>query len=236
MQVAPEVAELLSTSDLETLRQSAASGYRCLVCDRPGLLATDPASVVIHLGPAPGAGPQGPRVAHVRLAHTRCSVSKVVARASSPPLPAEAAMTATAAVLPHPSGRRALLIAEPSAHLSAVTSPGERADPLIAGLLTRGLHLLPALGEPAPPAPGWTVQARPSGVIVCEPSGDVFYAGDLPQPREWRKITRTRGTVELITGVVGLRASGPEGPSQAIAALENAARRGRLIGGTVTIR
>ncbi len=236
MQVAPEVAGLLSADDLETLRQSAASGYRCLVCDRPGQLPTDPAAVVVRLGPAPGAGPEGPQVAHVRLAHTRCSPSVIVTVASSVPVPAEMTVTATAAVLPHPAGPRPLLITEPSVHLSSVTSPGERVDPVISGLLERGLHQLLTVSEPAPPAPGWTVRAVPAGVLVCEPSGEVFYDGELPRPRAWRQAARKRGTVELLTGVVGFRSAGPGASGEGMAALAEAARRGRLTGGTVALR
>ena len=49
IQVAAEVAELLSADDLAMLGQSAATGYRCVTCDRPGQLAAQPATVVVLL-------------------------------------------------------------------------------------------------------------------------------------------------------------------------------------------
>ena len=237
MQVAAEVAGLLGAGDLETLRRSAATGYRCVACGLDDQLAAGPVAVVVRLAAAPGAGPDGPQVAHVRLAHARCSPSRVIADSGSLPVLPEMTMMLTAAVVPHASGRRALLIAEPSVQMSSVTGGGERLDPVLAGLLGRGLHLLASTQEQAQEARGWLV-SLPSRAeaLIREPSGDLFYAGELDQPREWRRLTRSRGQVELLAGVVGFGAAGPGRPGEALAALAGAARCGRLIGGMVAVR
>ena len=234
MRVAAEVADLLSAGDLETLRQSAATGYRCLACGQHDQLAAGPVSVVVRLATLPGTGPGGPQVAHVGLAHARCSPSQVIAGADSSPEPAET-MRATAAVLPDP-GRRALLITEPSVRMSSRTSSGERVDPVLAGLLGRGLHLLASIEERAPGAPGWLVSLpSPAEAVIREPDGSLFYAGELDQPRKWRQLTSRRGQVELLTGVIGFRGAGEGSPDEGLAVLASAAQRGRLIGATVAV-
>src|ERR1039458_9747818 len=183
MRVAAEVADLLGAGDLDMLRQSAATGYRCLACGQHDQLAAGPLSVVVRLTTPPGTGPGGPQVAHVGLAHARCSPSQLIADADSSPDPAET-RRATAAVLPDP-GRRALLITEPSVRMSSRTSSGERVDLVLAGLLGRGLHLLASIEERAPGAPGWLVSLpSPAEAVIREPDGTLFYAGELDQPRK----------------------------------------------------
>jgi hypothetical protein len=234
MRVAAEVADLLTAGDLETLRQSAATGYRCLACGQHDQLAAGPVSVVVRLATLPGTGPGGPQVAHVGLAHARCSSSQIIAGADSSPEPAEM-MRATAAVLPDP-GRRALLITEPSVRMSSRTSSGERVDPVLAGLLGRGLHLLASIEERAPGAPGWLVSLpSPAEAVIREPDGTLFYAGELHQPRKWRQLTSRRGDVELLIGVIGFRGAGEGSPDEGLAVLASAAQRGRLNGATVAV-
>jgi len=232
LQVASAVADLLSGDDLDLLARSASTGYRCAACGRSGDPAAGPAAVIVLLSRAPG--PAGPQVAHVRLVHGRCAPSQVISDAGSLAVPPETTMSLTAGVVPHRDGRRVLLIAEPSVHLSLATSEGERVDPVLATLLGQGLHLLASAGEPAPHAPGWLVSLpSPAEAVICDPTGDMFYAGELQQPREWRRLTASRGQVELLTGAAGI---GAGGPAQTLAALADAARGGRLAGATVAVR
>jgi hypothetical protein len=235
LRVAADVAELLTPADLDTLRRSAATGYRCVACDQPGELGAEPAAVVILVAGVPGGGPDGPQVAHVQVAHERCSPSQVI---TDPGIlvPPETTMTATAAVIPHASGPRALLIAEPMVHLSSLTGSGEQVDPVIAGLLGSGLHLLATAGRRPPAAPDWSVQLpSPFGAVILEPSRELFYDGELVQPGLWREIVSTRGEVELLSGVIGLDAVGPGNPGEGLRLLADTARRGRLVGGTVRV-
>jgi hypothetical protein len=235
--VAPDVAQLLTAQDLETLRRSAAAGgYRCVACGAGGDLRAGPAAVVVRLGPAPGTGPGGPQAAHVRLAHPGCAPSAVITTATPPLVPADTTMIGTAAVIPHPNGPRALLITELSVHLSSVISAGERGDPALDVLLEGGLHLLPRLGDRAPPSPGWALQL-PSRwqAAVLDPAGGAHYDGELEQPRAWRQLVRRQRAAELLTGVIGLR-SPATSPQEALALLAEAAHGGRLAGGTITLR
>jgi len=233
LQVGSDVAGLLSGADLDLLARSASTGYQCVACGRSGGPAAGPAAVIVLLSAAPG--PAGPQVAHVRLAHGRCAPSQVISDAASLAAPPEATMSLTAGVVPHGDGLRVLLIAEPSVHLSLVTAAdGERVDTALAALLGQGLHLLASAGEPAPRAPGWLVSLpSPAEAVISDPSGDLFYAGELQQPREWRRLTASRGEVELLTGAAGI---GADGPAQTLAALADAARGGRLAGATVAVR
>ena len=234
--VAPPVRELLTAEDLDTLMRSAATGYRCLTCGEDDELAAGPVSVVVRLAAMPGAGPDGPQAAHVRLAHERCSPSRVIQDPGTYQVPGEARMTARAAILPHPRGRRALLITEALVQMSAVTAGGDWVDPIIAGLLGQGLHLLAGVGERPAAAPGWSVRLPSTGEPeVLDPTGELFYGGELYQPPEWRRLVAKRGTVELITGVVGIAPASMD-PAEGIRVLADAARRGRLIGATICVR
>lgn len=234
--VAAEVTELLSPSDLDTLGQSAATGYRCVACGQAGELGAEAASVVVLVTEASGAGPDGPGVAFIRLAHERCSRSRVIISAGSISMLDETPMTVTAAMIPHASGRRALLIAEPAVRMSASTSAGERVDPVLAGLLGQGLHLLASAWERAPDSPGWLVSLQSRArAVISEPSGAMFYIGELPRPLAWRQLVRRRGKVELLTGVLGFGAAPPDDPGEGLRLLADAARHGRLVGGTVRV-
>lgn len=229
--VASDVAALVGPDDLETLRLSAASGYRCVVCGQADQLGTVPAAVVVMVTGASGAAPG---VVLVRLAHGRCSRSRVIIKAGGISMKEQSTMTVTAAVIPYQGGRRVLLIAETAAHLSVDSGAGGRVDPVLAGLLGGGLHLLARAEEPAPEAPGWLV-SLPSrnAAVISEPSGALFYSGDLPQPRAWRQLVRGRGQVELLTGVIGFGAVALADPGEGLRLLADAARRGRLVGGAV---
>jgi len=235
---APEVSELLSEDDLDTLHRQAVTGYRCLICQQNGDLAAGPAAVVVRIGPAPGEGPDGAQVAHVRLAHRGCARSGVVdTPTTSLAPPAEAGMTATAAVIPGAGGGlRALLIIEPSAQMSSVAGPGERGNPILDRMLTDGLHLLPRLADAPPHSPGWLLRLPTRWkAAVLGPDGETYYAGELEQPRVWRQLTRRRRSAELLAGNIGLRfpiTSAEECP----ALLDGAAHAGRLAGGTIGLR
>jgi hypothetical protein len=236
LEIAADVAELLGAGDLEMLRRSAATGYRCVACGSAGQLAAGPAAVVVRLTVAPGAGPDGPQVAHVRLAHPSCAESHVAAEAGAIPEPTVMTMTGTAAVLRHRGGRRALLIAEPSWHLSVI-SGSDRVDPVLAGLLGQGLHLLASARESPPDSPGWLV-SLPSRAeaVIRDASGGLFYTGRLDQPRPWHRLASSRGQVELLTGVVGFSGSGPGDRGEGLlTALADTAGLGRLVGGTIAV-
>jgi hypothetical protein len=236
VRVAAEVAELLTSADLDNLRKSAAAGYRCVRCDEPGQLAAEPAAVVVRLTRPPGVAQADHPVVYVRLAHERCSPSQVITDPGSLAMPDEAAMTAMAAVIPHASGPRAVLITEPAVHISSVTSTGDRIDPMIAGLLGRGLHLLVRLGQRCPDASGWQIRL-PSAVeaVVLDASGELYYAGELEQPRSWRELVAGCRKVELLTGVIGLGSVSPDSPGEGLSLLVGAARQGRLVGGAMLV-
>ena len=222
--------ELLAPEDVDMLARTAATGYRCLVCDEHDELGAGPVSVVVRLFPAPGADPGTAQVAHVRLAHGRCSPSRVTHAPQAAQVPDETPMTARAAILPHRSGYRALLITEASYQVATITEGGERLDAVIAGLLEQGLHLLSGVGERPAAASAWSARLPTTETAdVLDATGELFYGGELTQPREWRALVAQAGAVELITGVIGL--TDLLNPGEGTRVLPEAARRGHLIGG-----
>lgn len=229
------VRELLTSDDLDTLACQAVTGYRCVICSEPGELDVSPATVVVRLVTPDDGGVAGPLAAHVRLAHQRCSPSKVIHDPGTMTVPAETGVRATAVILPAGLRHRALLIVEPSSSLVSITAGGERQDLLTAELLGLGMSLVSTPWERAPEASGWLVWLPSRAeAIVCDPGGDVIYEGELDQPRSWRQVTRG-GQVELLVGSVGLPALEGD-PSAGLQALEEAARQGRMVGATVAVR
>jgi hypothetical protein len=187
--------------------------------------------VIAELAAMPG--PAATQLARVRLAHAACLPSQVT-RSPEPPGPPSPQMSLTAAVVPHPAGRRALLIAETSASLSTPAGGGDQVDLVLAAVLGQGLHLLASADETAPRSPGWLVTLpSPAGTMISDPAGAVFYAGTLPQPLPWRRLMARHGAAELLTGPVGLLAGGG---AELTARLAEAARRGELAGGTIAVR
>jgi hypothetical protein len=116
----------------------------------------------------------------------------------------------------------------------AVAGPGERYDLATGALLSMGLRLLASPWEPAPAASGWSVSLSPRSALVTCPDGDRYYEGSLDQPPQWRLAAKRLGSVELLAGTAGIAAAGPGQPGPGIAALEAAARAGRLVGATVS--
>lgn len=228
LRAAPEVTDLIGTEELEHLARSAADGYNCTACGLAGDLAGRP-EVVVLLGPA--GLPDSPQVAHVRLAHSGCLPSQVIT-SPEPGEPPGGQMMLTAAVVPHRSGPRALLIAQMSVTMAVLEPGGGRTDLWLSSLLGQGLHLLGAADEPAPPSAGWVVLLpSPGAAVIRDPHG-LFYEGSLPQPLLWRQLTGRRGQVELLAGMAEVPASAGELPSL----LAEAARDGELVGGSVVIR
>lgn len=228
------VREMLDAEDLETLARQAATGYKCVTCGEPGELGVGRATVVVRLMTADAGGVPGP-MAHVRLAHERCSPSAIVPHPDVFAVPTESGMQATAVVLPEGMRRRALLIVEPSSSVVAVTDGGERLGMFTSVLLSQGLSLISSPWQRAPSASGWQVRLpSPVEAVVCDPDGEEIYTGELDQPHPWRKVVR-RGYVELLFGDIGLAATGPGNPAAGVQALEDAARDGRLVGGTVRV-
>lgn len=52
----------------------------------------------------------------------------------------------------------------------------------------------------AAPADGWTVFLDGSHVRVLRPDGQVWWKGELPLSRDWRRAARTHRAVLLVTG------------------------------------
>jgi hypothetical protein len=55
----------------------------------------------------------------------------------------------------------------------------------------------------------------------------------LSSRQHWRQAAERLGSVELLAGMAGIRAAGPGQPGPGTAALEAAARAGRLLGAAV---
>lgn len=228
--VSAEVRAIVGDPDLERLAALAGDGYRCTSCGQRGSTADGPASVVIIVKPDP---PALAPVGVVQLAHNQCSASRVVQSPEALNAPAEVRMAATAALLPSADGLRAVLITELLAPVVQVTGPGERRDLATSALLGMGLHMLATPWDRAPDASGWLVRLSSRAALVTDPAGDCYYEGPLQQPQPWHQLVARRGTVELLAGTAGIGAAAPGRPEPGLAALDEAARVGRLVGATV---
>ena len=229
VRVSPEVAALVSAEDLGVLERSAAGGYQCSECGQPGELGAEPATLVVRVS--------WPQVDEARIAHERCSPSRVIQTGQAYQVPSEMMMTVMAAVIPHTAGYRALVVAEPPVSISAASAAGGRADLLAAALTHRGLSMVDTAGQRPPAARGWKI-ALPSAAeaVITDAGGDLFYEGEMVQPPPWRQLVTALGTVELLVGAAGLSAVSPGDVLAAVRALGNAARGGHLAGGTIAVR
>lgn len=222
--VSAEVAAVVGAEDLAALEaRAAAGGYDCADCGQHSALGGEPAVVIAR---AAGAG-----ITWARISHARCSASRVQELPAV--LPDETAITAVAAVIPHATGPRPVILAEPDHTIATAPGDGERADLVAAFLLGRGLHLLGRAGHRPPPAPGWSVTfPSPAAAMITGP-GTLLYDGELIRPWLWQQAAAALGTVELLAGVTGLADLGPDDSVAAL--LAAAARAGRLTGGTITL-
>jgi len=209
--------------------RSAAAGYECVECGQPGHLGGEPATLVVRVSWS--------EVADARIAHERCSPSRVVQTGQAYLVPSEMTMTVVAAVIPHFAGYRALVVAEPPVNISTASAAGDRVDLLASALMERGLSMVATAGQRPAAAPGWEI-ALPSAAeaVITGRGGDLFYEGEMVQPPPWRQLVTGTGTVELLVGAIGLSAVGPGDLSAGLRALGDAARAGRLVGGTIPVR
>lgn len=223
LRVSAEVAAVVGAEDLALLeRKAGTEGYQCAGCGQWSALEDEPAAVTVA-----GAGPG---IGWARIAHERCCPSRV---AGETVLPDELAMTVVAGVIPHASGPRAVILAEPAATLSASSAAGDRVDLVVTGLIARGLHLVTRAGQRPPAAPGWAVRLPSPAAAVITGPGTLLYEGELIRPPLWQRVAAACGAVELLVGVTGLAGLGPDTPAAGL--LAGAARAGRLAGGTIPL-
>lgn len=227
-EVSAEVAELIGAENLRLLAARAASGYTCSVCRQQAASLDDPASVVVF---------RDATLTAVKLAHTRCSGSRVVEVApGSLQTTNEAPALAVAGVLPSAGelGMRPVLIVELGA--IDVGGGGDRVDGVVTALIERGLHLVDRVGRTAPVVEGWAVTLIGADVRAEGPDMRV-YEGQAWRPDGWEQlVSALGGRCELFIGV-GLRLTEGLGDAvEGIRRLQEASRAGLLVGGTVRCR
>ncbi|MEV4222293.1 hypothetical protein [Nonomuraea sp. NPDC049725] len=233
LDVAPEIADLLSREDLDRLVRVATVSYECWLCMRPGKLP-DPPAVVIILRDGP--------VSVARLAHRFCSESLVVDMPDQNAMmydPARAAgVDAGATFLPYQAGHRPALLLEVRATGGMDAGQEERDDRAVGWLLEQGLHLVATAGGEVVTAPGWTVHLRGStGLRVTGPMGRL-YDGELQVASAWRREVTAQGRCLLLVGVgMGLDQvdQAPHSMQGAIGRVDAVAQQGRLAGGLAAI-
>lgn len=235
-----EVAALVGEADRRLLAAGAGptGASTCVTCRAP-IGPDEPASVVlVRFGDA---------VTVAKLAHRTCAASGIIdvpvdALGLTPGQLADlvaggdSGATARCLLLPHVAGDRPALLVQLHGGLATpATEPGDRVDLVVSGLLERGLHLHPRLGQLPAPAPGWTVTLGPDGpgtARVTEPSGDAMYDGTLTVSRPWLdSIGQLGGRVVLLAGTIP--AAGDGGT---YGALRVAGRAGTLVAGLVDVR
>ena len=168
-----EVVALIGTESLRELEKDAFSSYECTECGSSGL-TTDATSVVVH---------RYRGTAMVKLAHARCTQSKIVEFDADPPpgIGPEgdgADMRVMTLVLSYPEEPRVrpLLLLEHRVEAARLTPGGERISVTMAAVLSRGLALMSADGEMPGLAAGWQL-LRPdrTSALLLVPGGEVAY-------------------------------------------------------------
>lgn len=178
-------------------------------------------------------------MAVARLAHVRCSPSRVV---DLPPGSLRAAEEAPAVavswVVPSASelGVRPLIVVEMSATISIVAGP-ERVDALMSGMLRQGLHLIARVGRPAPPAEGWAVTLTGADTVRIDGPGTLVYDGTLWRPPSWEQaVAALGGMCEVLVGVGLQLAQVPGSVGEGLQRLRDASHAGLLAGALVPVR
>jgi len=178
----------------------------------------------------------------VTLAHAACGPSQIITAgpAAAPSLPDISDMRSLPAVLAYdqPPRYRALLILEPRAELTALTSSGEVASAWISALLRDGMTLMPGAGHLPAPAPGWALRFRRRAARLTAPDGAVIYHGECQPPRGWHDVAAENRAAVTLIGSIGLHTV-PDADMTAArltAMLNCAAATGMLAGALITPR
>lgn len=215
----PEVLAAVSAEEWARLEAKVrAEGYDCAECQQRSPLGAEPAMVVLY--------DAGPLVGWARVVHARCAPE----RPGRAGLAGEHLLTVVAGLVPHATGDRAVILAEFADSATATSEAGDRVDLVAGWLMGRGLHPLTRAGQRPPAAPGWSLWLPSPGLAVIAGPETTLYQGTMITPDGWTAVARSRGA-ELLVGVSGLATLGQEPGTRVIA---DAARAGRLVGGTIT--
>jgi hypothetical protein len=227
LDVAGDVAELVSPEDLAQLETTAAAGYECLVCERPATLADGVASVVLL---------RSEPLIVARIAHRACRASAVE---DLPPgalqVREDVDGVAVAGLWPSVDGLRPVLVLDIPYSL-AMVERGDRVDALASYFLRRGLQLVTSAGRtPGPAGAGWAIGLpSPGSAVVVAPGGDLVYEGSLSLISGWVDLVDAFGGAVLLIGSnLGMADVGPH--DLGITRVNKAARAGLLVGGVVPV-
>jgi hypothetical protein len=235
--IAPDVAARLGAELADRVRQDPGIiASVCRDCDQP--LGAEPVAVIVVEAADQLAS------AAVSLAHTRCSDSQVRTQATGDADLAEA-VTVITGNFPTADGPRPTLWV--SYDLAALlTEAGEVQDLAVAHLLAVGWHLVTRLGPTPPPLPdGWTarytmldpsdVSSTPGRFELLDPAGRPYGEVEhLQQGQTWvPAVAQAGGRCVIYAGALNL--GHPDRAANVIPVGRQAARDGRLVGGTVRV-
>jgi hypothetical protein len=231
--LAPEVEELLGPRGVEQL--AATEMFMCS-CGERARTDDEPVSVYVEMDQAPG----GPPMYRVGLAHARCRASDIVRR---PGLVEQLLVAAThergddarAFFVVRHRKPRALLIWSP--YMRATMMPTRargRVDTWLAAHLDAGFRPLraPLLEAELPALEGWSLLVTAGELRLNDPLRGVAYQQERdPELEPWVEVAIADGSCLALTGT-GLAGVLERGE---LAALEEAGRGERLVGGVVRV-
>jgi hypothetical protein len=195
LKIAPEVAELLGSEDaILKVFDTAASGYTCTECRRPGQLTTTATASVVAYLPHSGTGNLV-----VRLAHARCAESTVHITDIPEGADPGAIWPAKAWLRPEPDDPRAVVFIGPRLLAMRVSDGGETIDRLLSELLAYGFGLLTDPDAAMPDLEGLTVTLGPGGrVAVFDKADSPLWDGSLDLPPGWTEAAAASGRVGVV--------------------------------------
>ncbi|MFJ2745416.1 hypothetical protein ACIO3O_37805 [Streptomyces sp. NPDC087440] len=221
--IGPEIIDAIGVEKAAVF-QDQITGYDCVECGIPGDARQDKAVAVLRTDHG---------LAHLGVAHHHCATSHIRTYPSGAlDIAATTDLIPRAVAAPSSTGMRPLLLLayEEDIHLTAAP----HIDPVVEWLLGQGLHRLSGLGRQAPDSPGWHVGFGPGTALdVHTPHQPLLRDGQMTAPAAWSDLVWHEGAVTVLVGRLDRAVIYADTPP--FTAYHQAVRRGRLVGGHLTV-
>jgi hypothetical protein len=247
IQISDQVSAVLGPEATQQAREISLVDAECFGCNGP-LGPQDDSTVVVV---------KNDHFTYVRYAHARCSPSQLIEVPDDvqAPFATDAGVTAavSAGLIEHGNVVLPTLITEISVRTYTTSTGdvgrGDLVDILATHLIGQGFSLVGRLREAPRKVEGWQIELTPLGtdglfteakLQMTEPTGTVFYDGDVHLPPQWLAGLDRFGWCVLYVGNPGVAELPHTELKARLRALRTAAGAGRLVGArlpvTVTAR
>lgn len=223
LQVAADVAGLLTSSGRERIGRQAAGGalFECPACGGPGTAGPGASVIILHS--------QDPLIAVPALAHRDCAPSGAYRASRATMVHPGPPASCYYWTIGHAGSPTAVILLDYADPVTVATSSGEETTLLFTGLLAAGMALIDSDAPALPPCGEFTAEIDGQAVII-DKGPALWFAGRLsPDMGPWADAAARHGEICLLICSSQVQDDHP------IARYDAAVRAGRIAGARIAV-